>query len=157
MKLFIPEHILDQDPERTYRDIRALLDRAGPDDDVWYARWWAADALTLMGDYSAAISIYPPPNLQRASMQVERLLSLKILAGHPYAANDLLALVGPRVTKYGRERIELVRQAVEVLIAADPVEYCNLRLGQWAEKAPQREYQVYLGSAAGYRATQRLA
>lgn len=157
MKVIVPEQILEQEPTRTYRDIMALLDDAGPDDDDWFARWWAADALTLMGDYSAAISIYPPPTSSRASMQVERLLSLKIVAGQPYGASDVLALLGPFVTKFGREKVELVRAATRVLVESEDDDERLRRLHEWAKLSPQRPYTVYIGAAAGYHASKGLS
>ena len=95
MTVFVPEEVLTRPPEQTFEHIKRLLVDAGPDDDTWYARWWAADALTLMGRYREAVEMYPPPNLERASLQTERLLSLKVAAGLPYTAADSLALPGP--------------------------------------------------------------
>ncbi|MGC3023468.1 hypothetical protein, partial [Brevibacterium sp. FAM 24630] len=105
MKIFVPEDVLRLPPAETLERITALLTEAGPDDDTWYAQWWAADALTLMGRYREAVMMYPSPSFDRAPFQTERLLSLKVTAALPYTAADALALLGPRITAYGRELI----------------------------------------------------
>ncbi len=156
MTVFVPEEVLTLPPEQTLEHIKRLLVDAGPDDDTWYARWWAADALTLMGRYREAVEISPPPNLARASFQTERLLSLKVAAGLPYTAADALALLGPRITTYGRDHIEHVRRAAGLLVAdvdeGDRVE----RLLVWSGMSSKRPYSVYVGSAAGYHASKGL-
>ena len=69
MTVFVPEDVLTLRPAQTFEHIRRLLADACPEDDTWYARWWAADALTLMGRYREAVEMYPPPNLERASFR----------------------------------------------------------------------------------------
>lgn len=155
--VFVPESVLCQKPEQTYQEIRSVLDTARPDDDTWYPRWWAADALTLMGQYDAAIAIHPPPTSLRAVMQTERLLSLKVVAGVPYSATNLLALLGPRITTYGQENIDQVRRAAKFLVEGDDVTRRLARLREWAAQSPARPYSVYIGSSAGYRASKNLA
>lgn len=156
MTVFVPEDVLTLRPAQTFEHIRRLLAEAGPDDDTWYARWWAADALTLMGRYREAVEMYPPPSLERASFQTERLLSLKVGAGLPYTAADALALLGPRITRYGRAHIEDVRRAARLLVAGvdedDRVECLRV----WSGMSPKRPYSVYVGSAAGYHASRGL-
>jgi len=156
MTVFVPEEVLTRPPEQTFEHIKRLLVEAGPDDDTWYARWWAADALTLMGRYREAVEMYPPPNLERASLQTERLLSLKVAAGLPYTAADSLALLGPRITAYGREHIEHVRRAAGLLVEdVDEADRVG-RLLVWSGMSPKRPYSVYVGSAAGYHASKGL-
>ena len=156
MTVFVPEEVLTRPPEQTFEHIKRLLVDAGPDDDTWYARWWAADALTLMGRYREAVEMYPPPNLERASLQTERLLSLKVAAGLPYTAADSLALLGPRITAYGREHIEHVRRAAGLLVEdVDEADRVG-RLLVWSGMSPKRPYSVYVGAAAGYHASKGL-
>lgn len=156
MPIQVPHSLLTLEPSETYREILRLISGAEPGEDTWYARWWAADALTLMGDYESAIGIYPPPTSSRATMQVERLLSLKVAAGFPYEAADAVALLGPRVTKYGRDNIGKVRETVEELLELRSATDRADQLQSWANDAPQRPYQVYLGSSAGYQASKAL-
>lgn len=157
MKLYIPEHLLSLPPAKTYREIRAAVDAAELGTDCWYPLWWAADALTLMGRYRQAVDEHPAPNLERASMQMERLLSLKVAAGVAYTAADMLALLGPRITAYGRANIELVRQAADVLVNEEPAPDRARQLGEWSRAATARPYQVYIGSSAGYAASKEIA
>ncbi|MDK6275478.1 hypothetical protein QP116_07010 [Pseudoglutamicibacter cumminsii] len=154
--LYVPERWLNLSPSRTYREIRSAIDAADLGVDTWYARWWAADALTLMGRYRQAVEEYPPPNYGRASMQVERLLSLKVAAKIAYTSTDLLALLGPRVTRYGRENIELVRRAADVLVNEEPERERIQRLREWAKEAESRPYDIYIGSPVGYWAARKL-
>lgn len=156
MRVFVPEDVLTLRPAETFERIRLLLADAGPDDDTWYARWWAADALTLMGRYRDAVEMCPPPNLERASFQTERSLSLKLAADLPYTAADSLALLGPCITAYGRAHIEHVRRAAGLLVADMDEEDRVGRLRVWSEMSPKRPYLVYVGSAAGFHASRGL-
>ncbi|MFT3886578.1 MAG: hypothetical protein QM713_00195 [Arachnia sp.] len=156
MTVFVPEDVLTLRPAQTFEHIRRLLADAGPEDDTWYARWWAADALTLMGRYREAVEMYPPPNLERASFQTERLLSLKVAAGLPYTATDALALLGPRITTYGRAHIDHVRRAAGLLVADMDEDDRVGRLRVWSGTSPKRPYSVYVGSAAGYHASKGI-
>lgn len=156
MKIFVPEDVLRLPPAETLERITALLTEASPDDDTWYAQWWAADALTLMGRYREAVMMYPPPGFDRAPFQTERLLSLKVTAALPYTAADALALLGPRITAYGREHIELVRRAAELLVSAVSEEVRVQRLRAWSTTSPKLQYSVYVGSSVGYHASRGL-
>lgn len=155
-KVLVPETVLTLPPTEAFEHIKRLLADAGPDDDTWYARWWAADALTLLGRYREAVEMYPPPNLERALFQTERLLSLKVAAGLPYTATDALALLGPRITAYGREHIDHVRRAAGFLVEEVDEGDRVRRLMLWAEMSPSGPYSVYVGSAAGYYASKGL-
>lgn len=156
MNVFVPEDVLMLPPAETFDRIMALLEEAGLDADNWHARWWAADALTLMGRYQDAIDMHPSPTLERASFQIDRLLSLKVVAGLPYTAADVLALLGPRITTYGREHMDLVRRAAELLVSDEPVEERVQRLISWSRKSPKIPYSVYVGSTVTHRASRGL-
>ena len=107
MKIFVPEDVLRLPPAETLERITALLTEASPDDDTWYAQWWAADALTLMGRYREAVMMYPPPGFDRAPFQTERLLSLKVTAALPYTAADCSALLGRASPHMGANTLNL--------------------------------------------------
>lgn len=156
MTVFVPEEVLTLRPAQTLEHIRGLLADADPNVDTRYARWWAADGLTLMGRYREAVEIYQPPSLERASLQTERLLSLKVAAGLPYTAADALALLGPRLTTCGREHIGHVRRAAGLLVTDVDEDDRKERLLVWSRMSPKRPYQVYSGSAAGYHASKGL-
>lgn len=147
---------LELPPEQAYRRLIAFSGTDAHPDQVWYARWWASDALVLMGEYRRAIEVYPPANTQRATYQTERLLSLKAETKMPYSVQDLIALLGPRVTTFGKQNIELVREAAAALVAAEDDRARVDRLTDWAASAPRSPFQVYAGSSAGYDASKRV-
>lgn len=152
----LPFEALALPPEQAYRRLVAFSETDAHPDQVWYARWWASDALVLMGEYRRAVEVYPHANSQRATYQTERLLSLKVETKISYSVQDLIALLGPRVTTFGKQNIELVRKAAAAVVSAEDDGVRVARLTDWASSAPRSQFQVYAGSPAGYDASKRV-
>ena len=156
----LPHDFLAQPPavalellRRRIIENEAKLPTKQRDDDNWYLRWWSADALVLLGDYSQAIAVHPPASSMRATMQMERLLSLKLAADVAFVADDIMALLGPKVTAFGRKNIVLVTEAAQALMGETTAEAHVSQLRQWSESTEPRQYQVYIGSPYGYEAS----
>ncbi len=148
--MFVDEAVLWLAPDEAYGRLRQVIETDPALPGSWYARWWASDTRVLVGDLGQAIVEYPPPTGWRATMQVERLLSLKVAAGQPYSAMDLLALAGPKITRYGREHYAQVTQAAQAVVAASTPALRAEQLQEWARQAPRSSYQVFIGSGAGH-------
>lgn len=151
-----PVGTLEQDAAATYRDLLGLIDAEPDPKRSWYLRWWAADALTLLKDYVGAAEAYPEALGGRAVMQMERLWSLKLEADMAVTATEVLAFVGPKVTKFGREHLPEVQQAMETLLEEDQASESWPSLREWAAISPPGPYQVFIGSPAGYQASKRV-
>lgn len=144
-------------PAEAYASLQEIIAAAHDTEAAWYPQWWASDALVLMGEYRRAAEEYPPPSSARSTMQTERLLSLKAIVGIPYVARDMVALLGPKVTTFGRQNLGLVTVAVETLIAEESSEQRIASLRRWAANAVARPYQVYIGSPYGYDASKSVS
>lgn len=155
MTMASPE-MLEQEPAEAYRELRELIDAEPNPARSWYLRWWAADTLTLLQDYVRAAREYPEALGGRAVMQIERLWSLKVAAEMSVMASEVLAFLGPKVTSFGRQHLHEVQQAMEALLEQDQGSDAWPSLREWAETAPQDPYQVFIGSSAGYRASQEV-
>lgn len=155
--MFVDEALLLLPPGEAYLQLRMAIDAEPELPASWYARWWASDTQVLLGDLDQAISEYPPASGWRATLQVERLLSLKTAAGQPYSAADLLALAGPKITAFGRERFDLVLQAATAMTdATSTTERIDL-LQRWAVAAPHSPYPVFIGSGASWQAGHQVS
>lgn len=96
----------------------ALAERA-PLENVRYFRGWAADTFTGLGEIDRALEVFPPPELgRRASMQTDRLLTLKIARGRPASGMDVATLFGPMLTSYGRSNIDEIAMFLESRVSA---------------------------------------
>lgn len=144
-------------PAEAYASLQEIIAAAHDAEAAWYPQWWASDALVLMGEYRRAAEEYPPPSSARSTMQTERLLSLKSIVGIPYVARDMVALLGPKVTTFGRQNLGLVTAAVETLIAEESSEQRTTSLRRWTANAVARPYQVYIGSPYGYDASKSVS
>lgn len=149
-----PVEMLEQDAAATYRDLRALIDAEPNPERSWYLRWWAADALTLLQDHVGAVEAYPEVLGGRAVMQIERLWSLKLEADMAVTGREILALVGPNVTDFGRAHLPEVLRAMELLLEQDQASQAWPSLREWAVISSHVPYQVFIGSPAGYHASQ---
>lgn len=114
----------------------------------WYMSRWQSDCYIVVGDYKAALETYPVPKLgARASMNIDKILTLKLAVGEAPSGFDLLTLFGPKVTKWAREHIVDIAGLVDAMVAAD-ADARNL-LTRWAEQAHVNQwgYDVFSGRA----------
>lgn len=109
------------DPQRPRKSLDSLkkLAKIYEDDPKLseYLNSWAADCAILLGDLDQALELLPEPNLGATwGITANIRLSLKFALKSLPEARELVALVGPKVTKYGRENLEGVEQYLGVLI-----------------------------------------
>jgi hypothetical protein len=82
-----------------------------------YLNGWAAHCAILLGDLHQALELLPEPKLGTTwGLTANTHLSLKYALESPPEPRELVAVVGPTVTKFGRENLEGVEQYLGVLI-----------------------------------------
>ncbi|MEP1441851.1 MAG: hypothetical protein ABJK39_02450 [Hyphomicrobiales bacterium] len=80
-----------------------------------YLNSWAADCSILLGDFRQALELLPEPKLGATwGLVADTRLSLKHKLRLTPIPRELVAIVGPKVTKYGRENLEGVEEYVGV-------------------------------------------
>lgn len=80
-----------------------------------YLNSWAADCAILLGDLPQALELLPEPKLGTTwGLIANTHLSLKHALRLPPEPRDLVAIVGPKVTKFGRENMDGVEQYLGV-------------------------------------------
>lgn len=80
-----------------------------------YCRGWAADCYVALADWENALKVFPPIALDcRATMQTDRLLTIKVNVEAPLAARDVITLFGPKVTAYAKGHLENVAKYLEI-------------------------------------------
>jgi hypothetical protein len=63
----------------------------------------ASDCFVLLGQYHNALDFFPLPVIgSRASMATDNLLSLKFVTKNRISGRDILTLIGPKVTEFGK-------------------------------------------------------
>jgi hypothetical protein len=103
-----------------------------------YLNGWAADCAILLGDLHQALELLPEPTLGMTwGLTANTRLSLKHALKSPPEPRELVAVVGPRVTKFGRENLEGVEQYLGVLLGELHARSNNL-ISDWIS-----EYQIY--------------
>lgn len=147
----IPEQILTLPPSDAYAELKRISKETSDVDTAWYAQWWASDAQVLQGNIQQAIEEYPASSSLRSQLQTERRLSLKIAADIGFDAHDILTLFGPIVTKFGRDHLPFVTEAIESIHSQESSSQLTRTLRKWAETSPQTAYSVYIGANTGFK------
>jgi hypothetical protein len=76
-----------------------------------YIIGWAADCAILLGELDQALQLLPEPKLGATwGLTANTRLSLKRTLKMPPAPREMVAIVGPKVTQYGRENLGDVEQ-----------------------------------------------
>ena len=106
-----------------------------------YCQRSLSDCYVILKDFHSAIDVYPrPPITSRRAVGTDHLLSLKLYAGVRISGRDILALHGPKVTKWGREHLDQVEQYLDVSVKAfEKNREVNL-LEQWWKRSSRQVY-----------------
>ena len=102
-----------------------------------YLNGWAADCAILVNELDLALQLFPEPKLGAAwGLTANTRLSLKHALKIPPAPREIIAVVGSKVTKYGRENLEGVEQYLGVLLEEMQARSSDL-ISDWI-----KDYQV---------------
>jgi hypothetical protein len=115
---------------------------------AWYMGRWQSDCYVAVGDFAAALEAYPVPKLgSRASMNIDKILTLKLAVGEPPSGFDLLTLFGPKVTKWAREHIVELAGLVDTMLTTHA--NTGQLLARWAAitHVNQWGYDLFSGRA----------
>ncbi|SDW15691.1 hypothetical protein [Litoreibacter albidus] len=103
-----------------------------------YLNGWAADCAILINELDLALQLLPEPQLGATwGLTANTQLSLKYALNIPPAPREMIAVVGPKVTKYGRENLEDIEQYLGVLLKKMRSRSSDL-ISDWI-----RDYQVH--------------
>lgn len=151
----ISERILPLDPNEAYIELKKISEEAQDAKLSWYTQWWASDAQAILGNTAQAIEDYPKSDSLRSKLQTERRLSLKVNANIGFDTQDVLTLFGPKVTKFGREHLFLIEEAIDAIHSQQTPNELAKILREWASDSHRENYSVYIGSAAGHTLSDR--
>ncbi|AZT82597.1 hypothetical protein EHN06_03030 [Marinobacter sp. NP-4(2019)] len=141
---------LNGDPRAVAAELGKLI-RAYPDEPQFLEiiKRWQSDCYALLGDFTSALAAFPTIEVDaRSTAQSDRLLSLKLQTGDRVSGRDILALTGPKVTKWGKDHIDQVAQFLDIQLAAlEQNEGRNL-LNEWAHECHQSPYHAFVGTSS---------
>lgn len=144
--MFTKFHILELPPKQALEKLTQEIQKCKNPNDRWLLRWWASDVCVTNGDFDLALKLYPEPSVRRAVLQVQKLLNLKLICGVPYTGEDILALLGPKVTNFGKKNMSLVKEAANVIVAEESSDRRVQRMRDWGAETWQSSYSIYNGS-----------
>ncbi len=99
---------------------------------------WAADCAILINELDLALQLLPEPQLGAAwGLTANIRLSLKHALKIPPAPHEMIAVVGSKVTKYGRANLEDVGQYLGILLEKMQSRSSNL-ISDWIT-----DYQIH--------------
>lgn len=127
--------------------IEELSEAVAPENST-LIRMWSSDAALGAGELGRALAVYPrAATLARRSMAASKVLSMKLATGLTVDGADLLALYGPRVTKFGRENIEAIRTFLDVRLSALQAQERPHLLLEWANSSHElvQGYSLFHG------------
>jgi len=112
-----------------------------------YCRDWLSDCYAVTGDYRKALELDRLPFLGgRCGAGTDRRLSLKLAVGERIDGHDLLTLVGPQVTKWGREHLTAICEWLDDAAREHEAKHGVNLLDVWARGAHSYPYSVFAGS-----------
>ena len=106
-------------PPRAHIDalIRKLNELRIVHSDDYYINHCLSDSHFILGDYENALLTCPKPNInQKWYLLANRRINLCVLSHKTVHISDLLALFSKRITKYGKENIDLILQISDILL-----------------------------------------
>lgn len=108
---------------------------------------WVSDCYLVTGDHGKALELFPRPELgARSSTCTDHLLSLKLAVGERANGGDLLTLVGPQVTQWGREHLEAIRQHLDDIVRTYEHQTGVDLLREWSRTAHSYPCSVFRGT-----------
>jgi hypothetical protein len=108
------ELINNKEPKESLQSLIELAELYKADPKLpGYLHSWAADCAILIGDHARAIELMPEPGLGATwTLAASIRLTLRNSLNLPPEPRELIAIVGPRVTRFGRENLIEVEQYI---------------------------------------------
>ena len=140
--------VLEQGAKKALPELIKVRDAySGEEDFVPYCSQWISDCFVLLGKYHEAIKAYPTLSPDsRSSLATSHLLSLKVLAGQHATGRDILTLLGPKVTEFGKKHLSEVMKYADILLRSYEHENGINILREWLKDSPQYRYSVFRGT-----------
>ena len=84
---------------------------------LFYCQRLTSDCYVVLGDCAKALKAFPKvTTFGRASVQIDSLLSLKLRVGARIEGHDIIPLVGPQVTAWGKEHLTEIVSFLNILV-----------------------------------------
>lgn len=121
-----------------------------------YCRHWIADCLVLRGDIQGALDIAPVPAPgSKAISAADERLSLRLLLGSNPVAAEIVALVGPSVTSWGRKNLYHIYAWIDAFIISNS-QFITSLMKDWSRRAYQYQYTAFAGSKSRFECSVSL-
>lgn len=113
-----------------------------------YCRVWLSDCFVLQGNLERALELHPQPDLRwHHATDCNRILSLKMALGRRPVGQNVLALQGPRISKWASEHLESVLKHCDAILKRLHGESGANVLEEWAKAAHSCALSVFRGSS----------
>jgi hypothetical protein len=134
--------VLKRPVEQVIPELKRLIKSYSVEDKFLpYCQGWLSDCYVILKDFHSAIDAYPrPPITSRRAGGTNHLLGLKLHAGVRISGRDILALHGPKVTKWGREHLDQVEEYLDVILRAFEKNHEVNLLEQWWKGSSRKVY-----------------
>ena len=137
-----------QSPVSTAADVLERMSIAYPDEGVLtlYVRCWLSDCYVTEERYREALEVFPEPNGgRRVSYITDKRLNLKLLAGRHISGREAVAVVGSRLTEFGKRHSEHLAEYLEIQLRILERERGVSLLEEWAGDAYRTRYEIFTG------------
>lgn len=138
------------DPVSGIAELRRLIECYGHEKDPypWYCKWWIRDFYLLAGDFRGALEHTPPLKFgATATHQANEILNIKRILDEPIGGNELLGLIGAKVTNWAKGRIADVVAYLDASLAALQRDMGVSLIRDWSRG--DNRYGWYLFSGGG--------
>jgi len=110
-------------------------------------RQWSSDAYMVLGEYRKALEVRPEPKLERCGgILTDEILSIRLQLSERIRGRDVLTLIGPKTTKWGRAHLNEIVDFIEVAIRAEETNRNTNLLREWAARSRRHKFTVFTGS-----------
>jgi hypothetical protein len=109
---------------------------------------WASDAFVAIRDFENALECFPTIRISsKSSLSSEKILNIKLELGLPPSARDIMALFGPKLTKFGFQNIEKIEQYLDIQINESSRNEIPLDISNWTADAYRHKcgYNLFNG------------
>lgn len=141
--------VLTEEPRRIIQELKRFRHAFANEPSISdYCSIWISDAYIVLGDLHAALSEIPKPRLgSRSSSLADSTLSIRLHLGLDVDPDSLLALAGPRVTRFGRKHLDQIRSYMATQLAQREHHNEPSLLDDWAQGSHRYTYFVFSGSS----------
>jgi hypothetical protein len=140
--------LLTLNPKERIRKLRKLFDAYHNQEKyIRYSRKWLSDSYLITNDFENALRYFPKIKIGiKNTFKANALLSLKLKQNKSLNGADLITLLGPNVTDWGKKQITEISNELTNIIRLQESIFGSSLLKDWSNDSRISDYNVFEGT-----------